>query len=207
MNPNRCKHCGAPARVMRSYCDYCGTPYAHQEAAAPPQPDVPEAQRVAEGPLAALLAHPDTARFLEQGPRRPVPTERREGRSPMRLVLLAVALFFFISNAPRLRLGHPGTVLPAGMLALIAVAHKRSRDRATAFPGSPLEALPARIEEVTQPWNRTADPRPRVVLQLTDGRRRYLRLNRELVGELAPRDLGVAFLKADVMVDFRIVRL
>ncbi|HPF14146.1 MAG: hypothetical protein H6830_02700 [Planctomycetes bacterium] len=207
---SRCKHCGARTLPLQTVCDYCGTAYptvgnADRES-APPRPAGPSPPRnKAEGgdwEMERLLSHPDLQQVIAEGPAFDVPVRRREGL-PKGVLIFAFFALMAMTGSMRgvLRVGFPFPLAFVFLPVVFAVARRNSRDRS--FPASPLEAVPARLMEVTEPWGRAQDPRPRAVLELASGRRRFLRLRRELIGELKPRDLGVAFIKADVLIDFR----
>ncbi len=214
----RCKHCGARALPLQSVCDYCGTPYrssrdgawtvdtpggrAGQDGLARVEGRRPKNAASGDDLWQQLYAHPDLERLLLEGPERPIPTERREGSPLQALILLVFAGIAMGAIASR---GVGGA--PSGMMLFFAVpavlSLMRRHRRGRAFPGAPLEATPARILEVTEPWSRTEDPRPRALIETEPGYRRHLRLRRDLIGALGRGDWGVAFVKADVLIDFR----
>lgn len=215
---SRCKHCGARALPLQTVCDYCGTPYRTSQDGSW-RADTPGAHpSPGQGPARAqsastgdpvwdrLYAHPDLERFLDEGPEQPIPQERREGTPLQGLILLIFAGIAMGAIASR-GVGGPqsGMMLFFVVPALLSLGRRRRRDRA--FPGAPLEATPARLLEVTEPWGRAQDPRPRALIETEPGRRRHLRLRRDLIGALRGGDCGVAFVKADVLVDFRRIEL
>ena len=208
---SRCKHCGARALPLRSVCDYCGSAFASAQV----ESRAPEAQaRTSDEPpprgrsehlherFQRLLNHPDLQRALAGGPSQPVPEERREGISKA-LGFFTVLAFFALTSGMfrefRYLLRGPAPIFLG--LFVFLVVRRSSRNRS--FPAAPLESEPARLMEVTEPWGREADPRPRALIELPGGSRRFLRLRRDLVGTLKPEDMGVAFIKADVLVDFQ----
>ncbi len=206
MTMSRCKHCGARALPMQSACDYCGSAYARKAV----EPIVPSpADPPPRGPRShmherfqRLLAHPDLSRYLREGPEQPVPEERREGVSKVMVVFALVAVIALTRGVGGDIRGLFRLPLMFFFLPLVfAIFRRRSRNRS--FPASPLESEPARLMEVTEPWGRSQDPRPRALVEFPSGSRRFLRLRRDLVGQLKPEDMGVAFIKADVLIDFR----
>jgi len=148
-----------------------------------------------------LLAHPDLQAVIEGGPRTPIPSARQEGTGVGQWILIAFAGW---ALSMVLRSGVSG---PQGPLFLIMVIPPvltlmRRRDRAQSFPGAPVEAIPSRLSEATEPWGRTQEPRPRALLATHTGPR-HLRLRRDLIGKLGVGTYGVAFVKADVLIDFQ----
>ena len=213
----RCKHCGARALPLQTVCDYCGSPYpsagdgvlrgrpigAGEGRASDANPSPSE---TGDREFDRLLQHPELDRLLAAGPREPVPMERREG-APLRGLLLLVFAGVALGAFSRSGLHSAGGPMMIFFFLPAALSLLRRRGRDRSFPGAPLESIPARLLEVTEPWGRAQDPRPRALLETAPGQRRHLRLRRELVGELKRGDLGAAFIKADVLIDFRRVPL
>ena len=207
---SRCKHCGARALPLSTACDYCGTSYSRSQVEArgaeprAPGPDEPPPRGRTDrlhARFQALLSHPHLEEAMRAGPRHAVPEERREGISKALGFFTVIAFLAMASGFVRdfrFLLRTPAPIF-LGMFVFL-VMRRSSRNRA--FPAAPLESEPARLMEVTEPWGRAADPRPRALLELPGGSRRFLRLRRDLVGELKPEDMGVAFIKADVLIDF-----
>ena len=208
----RCKHCGARKQALRSVCDYCGTPYQSGRDSAwskdtPGAPSSvggvhPPGEMPVSDPWQRLATHPQLEAALREGPTRPVPSTRREAVPASSLALLAMvgaAMGLMATGG----IGGPSRPMLLFVALPAVLSLLRRRRRRDAFPGAPLEALPARLLEVTEPWGRTQDPRPKAVLEVAPDRRRHLRLRRDLIGSLRPGDAGVAFVKADVLVDFR----
>ncbi len=195
----RCKHCGARFLIPRSGCDYCGTPVG-QGFEYPVQG--PEQAKDSPSGFEHLLQHPDLARVIEEGPRAKVPKKReRHSGGGFVLLIFLVLMLRKTGGLSRLQEGPGIIILIAVVLVGLSIRRKRARERA--YPGTHLESLPSRLLEFS-PESVSPGRRPlKVLIELASGERRRLQFRGEGADLWKTGDYGVAHIKANVLVEFR----
>lgn len=189
-----CTQCDARLLPLQNYCDHCGTPV---KGAAP----VP-----AEGSDAftRLAADPALERALGEGPRVPPPPARPDHPQMAYILFAAVlgfAMLYFFQDGPPKSTGV--WAIPLVALLPLLGGWTRRKGRSKSYRDAPLESFPARIQSVEAPSGSGRSSRATLDLVTRGGQRRRLRHSGVLWSELNPGDLGAAFVKADVLVDFR----
>jgi len=201
--PSNCPNCDAQiTREATQFCTYCGTQLPHLELSRP---------ATLEERFAALEAHADYADLLAQQPS--VKTELQS--HTMMIVFLVVfvlmglpilGVFFVVGFAS-------GPFLPLFMLIPMAVVGlgiyllvKTARS-ASAFKRAKLSSWPGHVvDERTKVSgggdNRRASTTYFVTLQDSAGRRREFRARGPVAGEIGTGDMGVAYSKAEFLIDF-----
>ena len=197
---SRCKHCGARSIPFRKVCDYCGTP-ADQGFENPTQGEKDPGSPGSGTDFERLMAHPDLARIVQAGPQVEPPRQRREG-FPKELLLLAFFGFVFWKSGGSAKLNSGVSVVPLLFVGLTIVAMLRRRSRTKSFPGTHVESLPVRVNEVQtdEHWPRAGTVK--VMVEMQSGERRRLLYRGTGNEQWAARDMGVAHIKANVLVEF-----
>lgn len=206
--PRRCQNCGArTAKATARFCEYCGT-----ELPSPPEPEPAERGGEPVGPLgaleerfAALESHPAIRDLMDYTPRTVRPAVGLYGGAVfagcftfISLAILLVAVIVF----------PPLAVLPLLLVILGVVGLAKNLQKATDFSASPLERHPAvvvdkRTKISGSGGDGSAFTSYFVTLQFPGGERTEYTANGPLAGALAQGDLGVAYLKSKVLLDFQ----
>jgi hypothetical protein len=217
-----CEHCGAAVRTANAvFCEYCGTKLP--ERSVPPQssttaPASPFGDRATR--FSALHVHPEREALQT--------AEVNLARHALGLGFQVAFLIVFVvialtmaggactMGAGASAMGVPGgkwaggmfTLVPlliggVGVAMLVALLSRSAR-----FASSPLERLDRLwIDERTEISGGSGDSSASTTyyatLESADGQRREFKVGGKLTGRCSPGDMGVAFVKGDVLVDFR----
>lgn len=217
-----CEHCGAAVRTENAvFCEYCGTKLP--ERSVPPQagttaPGSPFGDRPAR--FSALHVHPEREALQTAD----VDLARHAVGLGLQVVFLIVFVVIALTMAGGActmgvgadAMGVPGGNWAGGMFMLVPlliggvgvamlVALLR---RSARFASSPLERLDRLwIDERTELSGGGGDSSAKTTyyatLEAEDGGRREFTVGGKLTGRCSPGDMGVAFVKGDVLVDFR----
>lgn len=152
------------------------------------------------------MAHPDLQGLLSAGPQVEPPRVRQEG-IPKEWFMVAFFGFIFWKSGGPAKLNEGMSVVPLIFMCLMVVAVLRRRSRGKAFPGTHVESLPVRIHgiETDGHWPRAGWVK--VSLETQSGERRRLRYLGNGNERWATRDMGVAHIKANVLVEFHRLQL
>ncbi len=195
-----CPDCGAvPKTLDARFCEFCGTERPRPEASTAvvvgPHGDLPARfaalQRHAEQP--ELMQHtPDASKALTK------PGCALAGMVPFAVVsgIMTVA---FLNTAPG-----PLAIVPGAMFLFgIAMVIKQMRYMKR-VNSAPLERLPSLVvgERTEVTGGEHATTTYYLTLQTEDGARRELKVDGATVGRLGQGDLGLAYLKHDLLLDF-----
>lgn len=197
-----CGQCGAAARDDGRFCAYCGAELP--APAAPPHPlgDV-------DARLAAVERHPDLPRLNRHTPSTGMYTGGMFFGVVFGVVFAGFALFI-LSGFTRMRFTF--ALFPALFVLIGVGVAVGSVVKGVRFAKAPLRRTPAVIvDERTEVSgggkNSSASTSYYATLEFKGGRRKEYGVLHRLAGELAPGDAGLAYLKGDVLVDFRRVRV
>lgn len=196
----RCSQCGAVAgRLDARFCDFCGTelPRLESEAAAPaPTPFVDTEAR-----FRMLAEHVDYAELMRVEAKEPAAGLLNLfvliGVVVVTGLTLAIASAAFFAPAAIFFL-----VLAAALIALLVSSNARTR----AYARSPLQRFPALVVDERTKVQGEGSSASRTgyftTLQLQDGERREFRTRESVFAELTGGDIGVAYVKAGLLIDF-----
>jgi hypothetical protein len=199
-----CSNCGAASRGPTArFCEYCGAGLPRPEAPPPPSPfgDVPAR-------FAALREHADYQAALAETPSDTAQVLKLGGGIAFLLIFVMIAGFMsviFLSVCPPLGLVPVG-ILIVGVIGLVQHMAKASR-----FSSAELSRVPALVVDERTTISGGGDSPSRtqehVTLEFEDGRRQEYDATGKLAGLVTAGDMGVAFLRADVLLEFRRIRV
>ena len=204
-----CPRCGA-ARASRSgarFCEFCGSEFP--AASAPTELD-PRLEAPARR-FAKLAAHPDYAALLAKRPSSAAPLAQGLVGLVAAVVVLvmgAVALNAFRTQSAWIGSSHAGwaSFVPYVVIGVGVLLVARVLGRTTRFAASPLEARPALVvDERTQVRGGGDAPATTVyfvTLEDEGGRRRECAASGSVAGRVTRGDMGVAYVRADQLIDF-----
>ncbi len=213
-----CSHCAAPFREADAhYCSFCGT---ERPTPAPPIVLAPPIALAANAPerFAAAEGHPSVPELLTRAPS----TTKHTLNGACGVVFLALfCVIAFVMAAAFLGAGTLGTStfhsnafgVGGGLLALVPLAiagvglagfivHTR---RLARFQGADLVRTIALVvdERIAVSGGEHAHTTYYATLEGKDRQRREHRVDAQLAGKIAPNDLGMAYVKDDVLLDFQ----
>ncbi len=196
----RCANCGAvPTRGAANFCDSCGAELPRDGAPPPPTPFVDTEER-----FRLLAEHEDYERLMSL--EADVPSERSvhllqllAGVTLLGTVGLLIAGFtaaFFAPLAVALVVG-----LGILLFSLVDAVTRRQR-----YAKAPLQRLPALVLEehtrFTGGGREEVSTQYTTTLLLQDGKRLEVRTVKEVVGRVTRGDIGVAYLKGGLLIEF-----
>lgn len=196
-----CSHCGAPFREEDArFCSFCGTQRQLAQpavvvAAAPSAPNAIERFERAE-------RHPRMAELLKRTPST-LGHGTSLGCSAGGLVVFCVVgiliTITFAKNGGGFSLLFPLAITLVGAFMLAATLKRAAR-----FTSAELRRTIALVvdERVSVSGGRHAHTTYFATLEWKSRTRREFSVNARLAGKIAPNDLGVAYMKADVLLDF-----
>jgi hypothetical protein len=197
-----CTHCGATAERHDSrFCTYCGTELPRP---AEPAPIVVSRHGDVEARFEALERRPELA---SAGSHRPSTAKHSLGAAGG-----IVGAGMFVVVAAVMTMGFAGVAGPCAIapLAFVGIGiallvHQVSRG--VKFTQAPLRHEPALVVDERMKVSGGGESQARtqyfVSLQKRDGGRREFEADARLAGALTEGDMGVAWFKADVLVDFK----
>lgn len=199
--PLICPLCGGKQKTLRqAKCDYCGSPLA---SSAPPATDTGAIDLGSR--FLALEAHPRYAELLEHEP----DLARHLTGGTCILVSLSIftvtaAGFALAGLGAAFAVGPfgipfiliPGVMAAVGGAAIVTTLRKVGRVKSAPWRRVPAQVIGSRTEV------RNESSRSFLSLEFADGARQEYLAEGSLLGRLADGDMGVAYLKADNLVDF-----
>ena len=203
-----CPNCGAPAsRLSARFCEYCGTELPRPVPAPQPAPASPVGDVAAR--FTALEHAPELEELLKREPATGA-IALQQGLGIGGIVvfvligLLATGVFFLI--CPPLGLV-PLVIVVVGALAFSGQLSRRNR-----FAKSSLQRVPALVvDERTKisggGGSFSASTSYLATLEFPDGSRREYPVDDTTAGKLTQGDMGIAYLRADHLLDFGRVRV
>jgi hypothetical protein len=193
----RCSQCGAPFRAAEErFCTYCGT---QRPTPAPPPPTAAPDHSAR---FAAARAHASLRELMGRAP-------STAGHTLGGLFTMGcLVLFCVVAGTLVLGFNHAGAglfaVVPCfifgvGLFLLVTFGARMAR-----FHGSELERKLVRVldERTDHSGGENSTTTYYVTLEGEDRRRSELRLEGSLAGKLTRDDIGLAYVKGDVLLDF-----
>jgi hypothetical protein len=198
--PEACPQCGARPRTAGALnCEYCGTLLV--DGAPPPSPHGDLRRR-----FQRLEQHPDLPQLLRHEP----PTKRESTTRALNVVFaivfvvipLVMAGFFAITVV-----GLPLSIFPLAVAALGIWLLRKALRRQRRFRDAPLLRVPRLVvDERTHVsgGHQSSPARTRyyVTLQAPDGSRTEQRVHASLAGRMSQGDMGLAYIKDDLLLAF-----
>jgi hypothetical protein len=200
-----CDHCGATIKDAGAFCSHCGTRIQRPEKGAASAPSATDPARF---DLVARSPGYDAAKRHE-------PRVSTFGGIAMPLVMavfgvgfLVIAGSFLFDDTPA-GFGPPAgfniifMAIPCIFIAIaIGMAFKGMKFRGAPIEQRILVVVDERVEVSGGGENRSASTHYYATLQARDGQRAEYPTYGWLAGRIAPGDIGVAFLKGGMLVDF-----
>lgn len=205
-----CGNCGAVAkRAEDRFCAYCGAELPVPEEERPIRVEVVGPLGDLETRFARLAEHPDLARLMRYTPGTAKPAVGLYGgvvaAGCFTVVALLLTGFFGV-------LAGPLAIFPIAFVIIGVVIFVKSLQKATRYTAAELKREPAAIlDERTRVSgggeNSSASTAYFATLQFPGGRREEYAVDGRTAGIVTKGDLGVAYLKSDVLVDFKRVEV
>jgi hypothetical protein len=199
----KCSNCGAlPTSSALRFCGYCGTelPRAAVQAAAlihAPLGDI-------KTRFQALETHPSVPKLLEHRPRTSQAAAAMMGQAVFGIVFAAIStvMFFFFAA-----IAGPFALFPLIFIGIGVVITVTGLRKSISYNSAPLERKSAavvdeRVKVSGGGQNSRAQTTYFASLEFPSEKRREFEVPEELAGDLAPGDLGIAFVKGPFLVDF-----
>ena len=204
----RCSNCGAmPSRVDARFCDCCGTELPHPERAAVPDaagaPTAPNSPEEIERRFSLLDRHPDVPGLKA--------LHAPHHRAPIALPILFASLALFGAIGIGLALSStvflgPLAIVPLVLIVIAVAGIGHTMLKTRAFNMAPVQHIPALVVDertkITSVGSSTAQANTFATLQFPDGTRHELRTHDAVCGKITTGDMGIAFVKAGLLVDF-----
>ncbi len=200
-----CTNCGASIRRKSARnCEYCGT-----ELDIPPLPPAPSDEDVVEHRFRRLEAHPDRRRLMRY---RPSASKHKAG-------LIAMLVFSVLWTGGAVAISGVARRIDGGfsffprLFVLIGVGFfLYALKRLIRFSKAPLDAYPAsvvgeRVVVHSGGHNSAGNAGYYVSLEYPNGSREELSTNARTQGEVSRGDFGVAYIQAEVLLEFKRVRV
>lgn len=199
--PLICPLCGGKQKTLRQgKCDYCGSPLA---SSAPPTTDSGASDLGSR--FLALEAHPRYAELLEHEP--DIARHLTGGTCVLAFLSLftvtaggfALAGLVAVSTVGPFGIPFiliPGAMAAAGGFGIVTTLRKVERVKSAPWRRVPALVLGRRTEV------RSERSHAFLSLEFADGARQEYPAQGSILGRLADGDMGVAYLKADTLVDF-----
>lgn len=197
-----CAHCGAAVKNLAArFCEFCGN-------ALPRIVSSPPTGRFGDLParFAALDAHESLPELRRLQPSTVAYQAHNVARVLFALLFLAACIAVFVFFVQRMR--GPLVLFPLAFLGIGVLGLGRMLKRAATLARAPLLHVPAlvvdeRIHVSGGGENSSAHTTYYVSLESADGRRAEYESRGELNGQIAPGDMGLAYLKGENLLDFR----
>lgn len=204
--PRKCGNCGGvAARADDRFCAYCGTEL--------PRPSSEQTVRVeVVGPFGdlderfeRLKAHASYPQWMRWTPSTAGHAVGLYGGAVFAVVFIVSSIFMTGVFGV---LAGPMALFPLGFVAVGVFLLIKTVGRATRYSSAPLVRLPAAVlDERTEVSgggeNSSASTTYYASLQFPDRRRHEFVVDGRTAGEVARGDVGIAYLKSDVLVAFR----
>lgn len=204
---HKCPNCGAlVARAAARFCDYCGAKLPKQDAAQPQ----PRFGDLAER-FARLEEDPSYPELMEATPSAGQGTFLSQiGVGAVGLVLFIVVGLFMTGVAGAVFA--PMALIPLAIVVVGVVAMLKGVMSGATRINAPLRRMPALVvgerTKITGGGdNSSAKTSYYITLEFKSGDRAEFSTSDEVIGAVTEGDLGVAYTKADYLVDFRRVRV
>lgn len=199
----KCPNCGAlPSSSDLRFCGYCGTelPEAAMRAAAlvhAPLGDI-------EARFLALEAHPSVPQLLKHRPRTSRAAASMLGQAVVGMIFTGVSVVILIMFAA---VAGPLAVFPLIAVGVGVAMTIGGLKKSVSYNSSPLERKRAAIVDERVKVNGGGNNSRATTtyfasLRFSDSKRKEFEVPEELAGDLAPGDVGIAFVKGEILVDF-----
>jgi len=198
----KCANCGAvPAQENLRFCGWCGSELPETASASQ---HVGRPLGDFESRLEALEKHPSVPGILRHEPRSGRNAAAMLGQGVFGLILTGVAGVVFLVF---LSVGGPIAILPLFGVAMGLVMTVNGFKLSARYQAAPLERFAAgivdeRIQVKGGGKNSAARTHYFATLQVRGGERREYRVDADIAADVAPGDMGVAFAKANYLLDF-----
>jgi hypothetical protein len=210
--PSTCPHCGAKLRKhSQAYCEYCGAPLPGDGAPT----YVERREEQSAGRFRALHEHPDLPGLMTREASATALVASGAFASVFAVVFVIIALGmtgvfggvgFMAAGGPGMAFGFV-PMLVAGVGILIAV---KSIAYTRRMASSPLRRRPALVVDERTSMRGSREHRRvanHVTLEFEDGSREEYATKGPVAGRVSRDDMGVAYLKADYLLDFARLRV
>lgn len=203
-----CSHCGGKVTSLSArFCEYCGTALPRPEPATEPQrvEGRPDPQEL----LAQIKNSRETLELMQKEITGGVASNVMSGGCSIvfGLFFTGVAIFMFVmfSNVA----GFPFALFPLLFVAVGIGMTLKFFKKTTDFATAETEAKQAVVLD-KRSETRSSDDSSRttyyVALEFSGGERAEYLVQRRIYGQLAEGDVGVAYVRTDVLLDFKRVR-
>lgn len=194
----RCDNCGAQVRNRSAaYCEFCG-------AALPKAPtQKPQPFGDLEARFAALEVHPELPAHMRYEPS--IGSFLLPGAMTVGVLAIFLAVTGFMTLFT-LAIFPPFAIFTAAMFAFGVFLLVKTLNQASKFTSSKLERRPALVLDERSHVSGSSDStrtRYYVSLESRDGKREELSTTGQVSGTLTRGDLGIAYIRADTLLDFR----
>ncbi len=201
-----CGHCGAVVkRTEERFCAYCGTELPRPRGEQPIRVEVVGPLGDLERRFERLAEHPSYERLMRHTPGTAGPAVGLYGGAIGAGLFTAVSFFMMIFMAG---FAGPMALVPAAFVVFGLVLLVKSLNKATRYSSALMLREPSVIlDERTQVSgggeNRSARTSYFATLQFPNGERDEYAVDGRTAGTVTKGDVGVAYLKSDVLVDFQ----
>lgn len=201
-SPNtKCPQCGARPRTLAKYCEFCGT-----QLPLAPLADSPAVESH-EQRFERLEREPAFATLMQKRPSAAGPVANSAFAALFMAGFIVVAGMMTFAFAP----AGPLMLVPLLILLVGVVLFLRTLGKGAQLATSEMSARPALIAgertRVDGGGDGPGHTRYFVTLETRDGKRTEFNATGSLVGRVKEGDIGVAYVKADHLVDFERVRV
>ncbi|MFT7485901.1 MAG: hypothetical protein ACI9F9_001753 [Candidatus Paceibacteria bacterium] len=206
MNRTRkCSHCAAPALDSESrFCSYCGSelPRSEERPTVSASPHETLAQR-----FKALDAHHGLDQMLQHQPRSSSVASGMYAQSIGGLLFTGIAIgvsFLFFTVAPPLAF-IPLIIVAIGLWITIGGLQRSANFRAAPLRRFSAALIDERVKVSGGGSNSSASTSYFATLQVPGGGRTEYQVSEDIASRVAPGDIGLAFAKDTVLLDFLVV--
>ena len=201
----KCANCAAPVTLGSSrFCSFCGAelPALETHDSASYNPNVNLARR-----FASLEKHPDLERFLNYRPNTSGASNQMYGQAIGGLLFAGVSVFITVMFAT---VGGPIAIFPLLFVVFGLTMAFGGLKRSSSFRAAPLQRFRAavideRVKVSGGGKNSRASTTYYATLQTQEGQRTEFEVIEETASKVAAGDIGLAFVKGGILLDFLVV--
>jgi len=204
--PRKCGNCGAvAARADDRFCAYCGTELPRPEPAQTVRVEVVGPFGDLDERFERLKAHPSYAQWMRRTPSTAGHAIGLYGGAIFAVFFIVVSLFITSMFGA---LAGPMAIFPLGFVAVGVFLLVKMLGRANRYTSAPLLRTPAAVlDERTEVSgggkNSSASTPYYATLQPPDRLRHEFAADGRTAGDVTRGDVGIAYLKSDVLVEFQ----
>lgn len=200
-SPTKCPQCGARPRGEGTSCEFCGT------RLPPPPVETVVVAESAPRRFERLESHPQLEHLLRKQPSATGPIVSGVVGTMFALAFVVIAgvmVFLFQFTGPLVIV--PIVVLCIGLFTLARTLRQSTRLASADLVAAPVLVADLRTQ-VSGGGDGPAHTRYYVTIERRDGSRNELVSSPKLAGRIARGDMGVAYVKADTLIDFERVQV